>query len=233
MNKLYSLKSLVLVAVFLAFAGITSAQSFTLTPGNVINETIPSNGFIEPTVDATNNLSTNLDLEYELVSNTMNSAWSILVCDNVNCYANAVSSGTMDPIAPSVTELIFKITLNPNDVAGTGSIAYAVWDQNDMNSIDTVTFNFNVEQAVAIEDAQLAAQVKLYPQPTEDVLNISLPESFGSGDVQIFDLNGAEVARQDVTGVSAEVDVTPLASGMYIVRLSNDKAVVNKRVSIQ
>ncbi len=233
MNKLYTFKSIVLGVALFAFAGMASAQSFTLTPGNVINETILSNGFIEPHVDATNNLGTNLVLDYELVSNTLNAAWSVLVCDNVNCYANAVPDGTMDPIATGVTELIFKITLNPMDTPGAGSISYAVWDQNDMNSIDTVTFNFTVEQAVSIAEEQLAAQVKLFPQPSEDVLNIALPESFGRGDVQVFDLNGSIVARQDVSGTSAAIDVAELASGMYILRLSNDKAVINKRISIQ
>lgn len=233
MNKLYTLKSLVLAAAFFAFTGIVSAQSFTLDPGNSVTEVIPANGFIEPKIDATNNLSTNLTLDYRLVSNTMDSAWSILVCDNVNCYSNAVGSGTMDPIAPTVKELIFKITLNPNNVAGSGSIAYAVWDQNDVNSRDTVTFNFEVTPAVSIEEEQLAAQVKLYPQPASELLNIALPESFGRGDVQVFDLSGAVVARQEIAGTSADLDVSPLAAGMYILRVSNDKAVINKRISIQ
>ncbi len=233
MNRLYKLKSFVLVVAFLAFADITTAQNFTLDPGNVVNETIMSDGFVEPEVDAINNLSTNLILDYELVSNTLNPAWEILVCDNINCYVGAVADGTMDPIAAGEREMIFKVTFDPKNVTGIGSISYAVWDQNDLNSIDTVTFNFTVEQAVSITSEQLDAQVKLFPQPSEDVMHISFNASLGKVNVEIFTLSGSIVKRQDVSDPSELINVSDLAPGIYVLHLSTDIGVVNKRILIQ
>lgn len=235
MNKIYTIKTLVLLMVAGLFAGTVAAQnpSFTLSATDV-TESIPANGFIEPSVEATNLLSGNLDMEYELVSNTMDAAWSILVCDNVNCYANVVNSGSMDPIAGGATELIFKITLDPQGTAGNGAVAYRVWDRSNPSATnDTITFNFEVTPFVSVSEEQLAENVKVFPQPADDLVYVSLPENFGKASAIVYNLNGAAVATQEISIAANEIDVTTLSPGMYILQISNGKAVVNKRIAVQ
>lgn len=234
MNKIYSIKSLVLLMVIGLFTGTVSAQnpSFTVS-ATVLNESIPANSFVEPTVDATNLLSASLTMEYELVSNTMDSGWTILICDNVNCYSNAVSGGTMDPIAAGIIDQIFKITLDPQGIVGSGSIAYRVWDRNNPSAQDTLTFNFETTPFVGVDEEQLARNVKVYPQPAEDLVYVSLPDNFGKANASIFSLSGAKVATQPISIVANEIDVTSLSPGMYILRIANDEVVVNKRIAVQ
>ncbi len=231
MNKIYSFKSLFLMMVCFAFAGTVSAQAFTLVPGNTVTTQIAANGFIEPEVQALNNTGGDLTRRYELLSNTLNSGWSILFCDNVNCYVGAWQNGTMDPIATGVQEMIFKVTFDPQNTQGTGSLVYRVWDETNPTDVDTVTFNFEVTPAVGIED-ELLEQIKVYPQPAQSELSVEIPARMTGVELQLLDLSGAEVARQTVNGTQAVMDLSNLAKGFYVLRFNSELAVLNKRIVI-
>ena len=232
MNKLYTLKSLLVLVACFAFAGTLAAQSYTLVPGNSVSSMIDANGFIEPKIEALNNTGGDITLEYELLSNTLNSAWSILLCDNVNCYPSAWQSATMDPIGGGVQEMIFKVTLDPQGTAGTGALVYRLWDRANPGVEDTISFDFEVTPATSLAE-ELIAQIKVFPQPATDLVYVELPSQMGRVELDIVDLAGAVVARHNVNGTNAELDVTNLAHGMYILRIKNDDMVLNKRISVQ
>ncbi len=62
--------------------------------------------------------------------------------------------------------------------------------------------------------------VKVYPNPVESLLNLSLEEE-GAYDVKLTDMNGALVYRTRVNGGRQVIDVSSYASGTYLLSVEN------------
>lgn len=83
--------------------------------------------------------------------------------------------------------------------------------------------------SVGIEDLQIASAVKVYPNPTSDVVKVSVPEKFVGYTLQIVDVQGRIVAVQSINEVLTSVALTELANGQYFVRiLSTDNGVIRQ-----
>ncbi|MBQ9473034.1 MAG: Omp28-related outer membrane protein [Bacteroidales bacterium] len=68
-----------------------------------------------------------------------------------------------------------------------------------------------------------ASNVHIYPNPAEDVLNIVAPELRR---VEILDMSGRTVVNAN----NAQVDITTLAAGIYMVRVTTESGVTLKKV---
>ncbi len=62
--------------------------------------------------------------------------------------------------------------------------------------------------------------VKVYPNPVESLLNLNFEEE-GVYDVKLTDMNGALVYRTRVNGGRQVIDVSPYASGTYLLSVEN------------
>ncbi len=70
--------------------------------------------------------------------------------------------------------------------------------------------------------------IKLYPNPTNSVLNIDILE--GSFDeIMIFSTTGAMVKKVEPNGTNLTIDVSEFAAGMYFVRFVSNGLAVTKR----
>lgn len=231
MLKDYYLRILTFLVPCLLFAGSVSAQAnYTLVPGNSVSATCAANGFMEPIVEAINTNSSDLILDYEVLTNTLNPAWSILYCYRGGCFTSVTPSAVMDSILPGDQRMIFKATLDPQGVAGTGQLVFRLKERTNPGVEDTITINFDVTVVGIAEE--LAAQIKVFPQPVNDFLYVDMPASLGKVELDIVDLSGAVVSRNRVNGTDAKLDVSALAQGMYILRIKNDDIILNKRISI-
>lgn len=81
-------------------------------------------------------------------------------------------------------------------------------------------------------EKDLAIQrLEFFPNPAGDMIRIRLPEGLDAGTVTIAGLDGREVLRTLVTGADRELDVSILASGVYLVVLeSENKSLKGKLV---
>jgi hypothetical protein len=77
-------------------------------------------------------------------------------------------------------------------------------------------------QALSLEDNTLEAQIKVYPNPTSQMLYVSHPEinSFG---IQIVDLNGKQVYSGTISK-DQPLDVSNYSQGMYLITIENKEA---------
>jgi hypothetical protein len=103
---------------------------------------------------------------------------------------------TIDIIFVSSVGSIFTGTGIPEPVEGTKLM------------IDDVRFLGN---AAGIEENSLT--INAYPNPANDVLNISISEEASS--VLVISMDGKIITRQEVNGNSTSIDVTALSSGIY------------------
>lgn len=88
---------------------------------------------------------------------------------------------------------------------------------------DNVTFTTNPD---GIND-YLVAETKLYPNPNNGEFTINNAH-FTTMDIQIYDVYGRQLRNLHIDGDSAQLNLSELADGMYIVRIQSDKGSLNK-----
>jgi uncharacterized delta-60 repeat protein len=138
-----------------------------------------------------------------------------------------LSNGSSDPTFGGSGYIVD--TISPDD-----DIAYSAIFQSDQKIVITGTYldagnekfflarylNDSLINYVPVESIQTST---LFPQPTNDRLNISNLKS--DMDAEVLDLNGQIVLKYQRIG--SQIDVSPLSSGMYFLRLTNDKNVIS------
>ena len=76
----------------------------------------------------------------------------------------------------------------------------------------------------------LESSLKLYPNPTSDVLNI---QGEGMVSVEVYNTVGQRVMTQEVNGNATQINTEGLNNGMYFLRiLANDGNVLNRTFSV-
>ena len=78
-------------------------------------------------------------------------------------------------------------------------------------------------------------QLKVYPSPATDVLNIALPEGLATDArvISIVSADGKIVDTRRSKGAQlVQVDVSNLTPGIYIVRIQTNKETISKSISI-
>jgi uncharacterized delta-60 repeat protein len=81
---------------------------------------------------------------------------------------------------------------------------------------------------------ELSLDIQLSPNPTSGVLQIQLPDGLkGSVSLQVFDLNGRVIRRQnlasDGNALSTSIDVSGLQSGVYILKAQSGSTSLTNR----
>jgi len=77
----------------------------------------------------------------------------------------------------------------------------------------------------------LASKFSVYPNPANNVINIANAENILVNGVVISDLNGRTVKNVSFDGVAeAQINVSDLASGMYMMTVSSDKGTMTKKI---
>ncbi|MRT18088.1 T9SS type A sorting domain-containing protein, partial [Vitellibacter sp. q18] len=72
----------------------------------------------------------------------------------------------------------------------------------------------------------------LYPNPASDVVNLVNGTNIALEQMLIYDINGKLVGQTDLRGMQGErsVDVSTLASGVYMVQINGENASTVKRL---
>lgn len=127
----------------------------------------------------------------------------------INCATNAPISGA--------TNKVYTATAN-------GSYAVIVTKNGctDTSACLTVT-------TASVQDLQVIAGVNIFPNPTKDVLTVSIENmQDGQHTIELLDATGRVLSTQLMNDHSATVSLINFESGMYIVRVKN-----GERQSIQ
>jgi hypothetical protein len=73
----------------------------------------------------------------------------------------------------------------------------------------------------------------MWPNPANNQLNIALPSSTQSANVQIFDAQGRVVANTQVTTTIQNIDINTLEAGIYTVRVVCGEKVYAQKVVVE
>ncbi|MDX1462848.1 MAG: S8 family serine peptidase [Marinirhabdus sp.] len=79
---------------------------------------------------------------------------------------------------------------------------------------------YNALQVLGIEEQMLKENFAVYPNPVTDRLNISFPQDIGEARVSVYNVLGKLVLEQKITRASNHINMSQLAGGMYIAKVT-------------
>lgn len=132
----------------------------------------------------------------------------------------------------SLDSLYFTPRIRTNGVTGTFFLRYAIGDKDywDRNPADQYNYGGGlsdpiqivISQNVGTDELLSSANVRMYPNPTEGILHVSL-KGYKSEviAVNVFNTSGKLVMTDEILSSKATFDLTSLAKGIYVVELSN------------
>jgi hypothetical protein len=99
-------------------------------------------------------------------------------------------------------------------------------------NVDAIRFGY-VNLPSFIEDIRNDIKVSVFPNPSNNVVNIEMSEAVSNATVMVYDMNGRVMTHEFMTGNAHQLSVNNWATGLYTyVVLSGDKAVSKGRLSV-
>lgn len=105
--------------------------------------------------------------------------------------------------------------------------------------LGTLRYNILIDQNAQLSNTQdpaLANSIKVYPNPSNSVLNVSILENYDfDTKLQLFNVNGQLVAENAIQrgGFNAQFETATLPEGVYLLKISNLNGFATKRVVIK
>ena len=115
-------------------------------------------------------------------------------------------------------ESICNYLANPN---GEILIQYNALGCNDLEEVEEAC---EVGLAEPIGNKKQAT-IKIFPNPSSDILFIETPEKMNRFQFSIMDLNGQELIRERISEPTRAIDVSHLPVGIYLLKISNETEV--------
>ena len=88
----------------------------------------------------------------------------------------------------------------------------------------------NIESSTSLSGIQNQnEEFSIAPNPAKNKLNITLPNKNEDLKLEVFDVLGKQVYKGLITQLESSINVSNWKSGVYLVRVSNDKTTQTKR----
>ncbi|MBC8884237.1 T9SS type A sorting domain-containing protein [Flavobacterium piscinae] len=92
-------------------------------------------------------------------------------------------------------------------------------------------YNFPIEtneaetlfEALSLVNPTLDNLITIYPNPTKDVVTISIKDNSSIKTIELYDVQGRLPQTQLVNDFSSELNITERANGMYFIKINTDK----------
>ncbi len=100
----------------------------------------------------------------------------------------------------------------------------------------TIFMNFNADYCyintlVATEEAYLEKNILVYPNPSNNFVNISLPDKLNlPANISIYNLQGQLVKREQAMDREISIHLEKFSSGTYILSIQNQKHIITKKI---
>ncbi len=75
----------------------------------------------------------------------------------------------------------------------------------------------------SVKDLEEKIQVKVFPNPTTDMLSVEVRELADPLSFSLYDVDGKQLLLQKTFNESKTIDLTSLAAGTYFLQLSNEE----------
>jgi len=120
----------------------------------------------------------------------------------------------------------------PGTALPDGTYTITMTATDEYGNTATCDFELIVETVLGVDTNSLDAGLALYPNPASSVVNLVNKTNISLEKMMIYDINGKLVNQTDLRTMQGEraVDVSSLASGVYMVQIIGDNASTVKRL---
>ncbi|MCB0442969.1 MAG: T9SS type A sorting domain-containing protein, partial [Flavobacterium sp.] len=92
-------------------------------------------------------------------------------------------------------------------------------------------YNFPIEtneaetlfEALRVANPVLDNLISIYPNPTNDIVNITIKDNSILKTIELYDVQGRLLQTQLVNNVNSELNLSERANGMYFIKINTDK----------
>lgn len=218
MKKFFLLAALLPIVSFAQDFNYLTNQHFVDTVDNE-NYEMYDIQFVTPSPEA-------ITFKWEAVQNTFPSGWSYSICDQGGCYVGLPATATMNPIslvdAQNGVFGFIKLNLTTGSVYGHGVMKIYVYDSNDYNRGDTISFDITNLAPSSIQEEE--AVFSVYPNPVVDLLQWEGDVS----QVEIYDASGRKSLSLDRP--QSPLNLSQLPAGMYHVLFNTNGQLFTQKV---
>jgi len=203
------------------------AQNFHFEPTDTLEKTIAVDDVSDLNINIIrhDNIDT-LRLHYELMTNTLPEKWYQGYCDNHGCWGSLPESGEMSAMYDDLNSFI-KLSINPNEVEGSGTVQYYVYQVDDYDNGLLMTFNIDTPGFVGIDDIA-GVDFKFFPNPIENQLFIESNEQISK--ISIYNLMGKVIFQKEHHIFARNtIDASQWQSGIYFLEVVNAKGITETK----
>lgn len=91
--------------------------------------------------------------------------------------------------------------------------------------------NSNIINYTRLENIFSSDDIKIYPNPTSDILNIET--SFNDYQVEILDILGRVLIQKNTSNNYLKIDLKPLTTGIYLVKIQNENRILVEQLRVE
>ncbi|MCW3807920.1 autotransporter-associated beta strand repeat-containing protein [Marinilabiliaceae bacterium D04] len=148
--------------------------------------------------------------------------------DKITVSGTATLAGTLQVVVTEGTLVAgqaFRIISSDDIVGSFDAISPATpgdglyWDLSNLNSTGII----KVTDTPTAIDAEKEKELTLYPNPVENVLYVRLQDNTANATLEIRDINGQLVYKQNDVYSADKIDVTMLPQGVYLLKIYTDE----------
>ncbi|MCB0497097.1 MAG: lamin tail domain-containing protein [Cyclobacteriaceae bacterium] len=212
--------------------GLGSHNVAVVEPGFTVDDTNFDGAFgtvnVGETSDASSYVVSGSDLTGDLTITIPAGFEASLTSDFSNQVGNSTLPLSITPTGGTIDKVTVFVRFAP-DAEGSfsGNLVHTATGFDPVN----LAVTGEGEAALGLGDA-LKYGIAVYPNPASNVLYVEIPGSFGKAEASLLSLNG-EFIKINVLNDSKQVDLTGLRSGIYMLRITNNEAVVYQRISVK
>jgi len=230
------MKQILLILFVMVGYGLTAQVTFAPDQPNGTGNTGDSD--IKVDVDITNDTnaeqSTFWTIDRVSSSEPVPEEWEFQICDKNNCYIWGLEQcpASSPAVFSSNETFTYNLHMNPHGVEGVGNIAFNITSE-DGTILSSIPVDYQIDLVSGLSETDFdVKQIKLYPNPTTDYIQITNDNSVNK--VAFYNIVGKRL-NTSVHYSGKSHDVSSLQKGIYLVRLfdENDNVIsvikVNKK----
>jgi Secretion system C-terminal sorting domain len=220
-----------LLFIFLLIFGLQLSAQYSQSPAVTNIFTVPTRE--EYVLDVVYTASSDTNLVYWKFekASTFDPAWEFFVCDLNLCYGSTIER--CPPSKPNTMKIgnnLFQYHFKPHNTEGVSTVTVKFYaDKNLTQETHSTVININVSETVSTKDLNNINNLKVYPNPATDYFQLS--NAVGVKKIVVYNMFGKEV-KSYFHYPNAQHEISELKTGMYIVKLLNDKNKVIKSVKL-
>lgn len=170
---------------------------------------------------------------------------------------NVSSSHNFVLTVENTDELVFTFNnimlpaLQDDEPGSMGSISFTISQKEDLplgtiiNNTADIFFDFNeaivtnttentiVEKTTSIKNVALANSIKIFPNPTQAILNINSIDQANIKSIKVLDLQGRQVFNaNDMNTKNALLNLSNVVNGVYLLKIETENGSLIEKVTI-